>query len=219
MAHSHHGLLMPSPSFSVVFPGATQTGESITIPKSSLPTLTALAINSGDQLSAGLLLALRAYYQPSKRQADKDTSLVADEPAALIGVWPGYRADALQFFLFRDATAIGDLVADRVGSATPLSADPVLVGRGGGNQWLQIGVPVTIAGRGGGNQWPSVVPQLALSGRGGGDDQLWLTFGGDLIDLYWSAHTTEKDLTGDEIDWFVALDLSLIHISEPTRRS
>lgn len=63
---------MPVPTLQDVFPGATQTAAAITIPKASLPTLTAAADNNGQQIFVGLILAAAKVLTTAARDADPD---------------------------------------------------------------------------------------------------------------------------------------------------
>lgn len=67
---------MAVPTLADVFgPAATQTATTITISKADLPTLTATATNSAQQLLAGILLKAGQYLTPEKHDADPDAKI------------------------------------------------------------------------------------------------------------------------------------------------
>jgi len=128
------------PTLGNVFPGATQTVTAVTIPKTALPTLTARSVNSGDQIAAGLLLALLRFYTPSRRVADSDVSLVVQElvPAIDTFTTPPQLVESLTVLLFRPAT-IPQLTADAMaGAIAPPPTSPPLV---------EIEVPANVSGQ------------------------------------------------------------------------
>ncbi len=158
-----------------IFPGATQTPTEITIPKATLPTLTATATNGGDSLVVGLLLALSQVYDSRVLGA---TAPVLAEPLLPVLDWwtvPPTKVWTLAF-LFRQVTG----AEEWQGAAQmpePLSADPPLRGRGGGDV-APVLVPIApLGGRGGGAVAPVLVPIAPLGGRGGGDIALLLQIG------------------------------------------
>ena len=176
-----------------IFPGATQTETAITIPKATLPTLTATANNGGDALVVGLLLALSQVYDSRALGA---TAPVLAEPLLPILDWwttPPTKVWTLAF-LFRQVTG----AEEWQGAAQmpePLSADPPLRGRGGGDI-LPVLVPIAeLGGRGGGDILPVLVPIAELGGRGGGDVALLLQSGGD--DRTWLIEVTGGDWSID----------------------
>lgn len=77
-----------------LFPGATQDATSVTIPKSALTGLTAIASNKADQIWAGLTARATSVYTPIKRNGDslatpavagdKDVSVTAKLDGRLI---------------------------------------------------------------------------------------------------------------------------------------
>jgi len=72
---------MPEPTINDIFgAGATQTATSITILKADLPTLTAAAVNRGDQMFVALILRAQANLTVAARNLDLDRS-IAIEPA------------------------------------------------------------------------------------------------------------------------------------------
>jgi len=120
---------VPEPTLGSVFPGATQTVTAVTIPKTALPTLTARSANSGDQIAAGLLLALLRFYTPLRRVADSEVSLVVQELVPVLDTFttPPQLVEALTVLLFRPTT-IPELTADSVGAnaAPPTTTPPLL---------------------------------------------------------------------------------------------
>lgn len=67
---------MATPSITDVFgPGATQTIETVTLAKTDFPTLTASAVNNGQELWVGILLRASQTLNPTKRAADADVKI------------------------------------------------------------------------------------------------------------------------------------------------
>lgn len=64
-----------------LFPGATQTSTSITIPKAALPTLTPLAENKTEVLVAAIMIRLSQVFTQEAREADLDRSIVVERGA------------------------------------------------------------------------------------------------------------------------------------------
>lgn len=77
---------MAEPSLDQVFPGASQTLESIVIPKAALLTLIASEDNSADEVAAGLVLALGAFYTAARREADPAVSIAVGPIASRLEV-------------------------------------------------------------------------------------------------------------------------------------
>lgn len=182
------------PTLSEVFPGATQTGTSITIPKSALPTLTPTANNGGDALVVGLLLALVSVYDA--RTLGTIAPAVAVEP--VIPFWdywttPPTKVWTLSILLRQ----LGEAPEWRGADQFPqiLSTDPPLWGRGGGLDLMALSPYSALTGRGGGLDALMLVPGLALAGRGGGLDALVLAAGGD--DRTWLIEVTGGDWSID----------------------
>lgn len=155
-----------------IFPGATQTVSTVTIPKAALPSLTAQAANGGDAIVAGLLLALRSCYQAQLVGGDAP---IVVEP--LLPFWDYWTAPPTQVWglsvILRQQGAAPPFRADGVGVQT-FGADPALLGRGGGAIALGFQSAMPQRGRGGGGialGFQSTVPQC---GRGGGVDRLAL---------------------------------------------
>jgi len=67
---------MPQPTLAGIFPGATQNGTTVTIPKAALTGLTALADNNGDQIMAGFAAAALAYYTEIRRAGNPSVTPV-----------------------------------------------------------------------------------------------------------------------------------------------
>lgn len=67
---------MPVPTLQNVFgAAATQTATTITIPKASLPTLTAIADNNGQEVFVGIMLLAASYFTTAARDADPDRQI------------------------------------------------------------------------------------------------------------------------------------------------
>lgn len=160
-----------------IFPGATQTVSTITIPKAALPSLTAQAANGGDAIVAGLLLALRACYQA--QLVGGDAPIVVESLLPFWDYWtaPPTRVWGLSVIL-RQQGAAPPFRADGVGVQT-FGADPALLGRGGGAIALGFQSTVPQRGRGGGLVAAGLVATVPQRGRGGGVDRLTLPAGGD----------------------------------------
>lgn len=67
---------MAEPTLAQIFPGATQTATTITIPKTAFPLLGALAENRGDSIAVAILLRLKDFYTADKRATDPDVSII-----------------------------------------------------------------------------------------------------------------------------------------------
>lgn len=160
-----------------IFPGATQTSQTITIPKASLPSLTAQAANGGDAIVAGVLLALRDFYQA--RLVGGDAPLVVEPLLPFWDYWtdPPSQVWALSVIL-RQQGAAPPFRADGVGVQT-FGADPALLGRGGGAIALGFQSTIPQRGRGGGSVAAGLVAAAPAISRGGGVDRLMLPAGGD----------------------------------------
>lgn len=83
--------IMPQPTLSALFAGATQDVTSITIPKSALTGLTAIASNNADQIFAGLVNRAVAYYTPARRDGDSTATppVVGDKDVSIIAELDG----------------------------------------------------------------------------------------------------------------------------------
>lgn len=169
-----------------IFPGATQTVSTVTIPKAALPSLTAQAANGGDAIVAGLLLALRACYQAQLVGGDAP---IVVEP--LLPFWDYWTAPPTQVWglsvILRQQGAAPPFRADGVGVQT-FGADPALLGRGGGAIALGFQSTIPQRGRGGGSVAAGLVATVLQRGRGGGVDRLALP------------------TSGNEFRWLVALE-------------
>jgi|AntDeeMinimDraft_6_1070357.scaffolds.fasta_scaffold11791_2 hypothetical protein len=77
---------MPQPTLSDLFPGATQDITTVTIPKSALTGLTAIASNNADQIFAGLVARAIDYYTPARRDGDSTAvpAVVGDKDISII---------------------------------------------------------------------------------------------------------------------------------------
>lgn len=67
-----------------LFPGATQTSTSITIPKAALPTLTPMGDNKTEILIAAIAIRLSQVFTQAARDADPDRSIVVEQGAPRI---------------------------------------------------------------------------------------------------------------------------------------
>ena len=106
---------MAEAALTEIFPGATQDLNSVTIPKSSLATLTAASVNKGDAISAALLISLKNFYTAERRTAEPLTSIVAEvgRPSVDINFESGlnYLNRPLEFSLYSELN-LPDLDAD-----------------------------------------------------------------------------------------------------------
>lgn len=70
---------MPVPTLQEVFgPAATQTATTITIAKADLPTLTASATNTAQQLWVAVLLKARDFLTPTAKDGNPDQKVTID---------------------------------------------------------------------------------------------------------------------------------------------
>lgn len=70
---------MAVPTLADIFgPGASQTATSITISKADLPTLTASATNTAQQLLVAILLKAQAILNPTARDSNPDIKATID---------------------------------------------------------------------------------------------------------------------------------------------
>lgn len=67
-----------------LFPGATQTSTTITIPKSALPTLTALAENRAEALFAAMVIRANEVFTTTARDADPTRSISVERDSPRI---------------------------------------------------------------------------------------------------------------------------------------
>ena len=112
---------MAEPTLEDVFAGATQTLETVTIPKDSLSTLAPKVTNSGDQITAGILATLQKFYVPERRSRDPDVSIVADPAIQIPDLYSAdrpYHVFVLGFALFFESK-IPELRADLLGLPGP----------------------------------------------------------------------------------------------------
>ena len=112
---------MAEPTLEAVFAGATQTLETVTIPKDSLSTLAPKTVNTGDQVSAGILSTLQKFYVPELRARDPDVSIVADPAIQIPDLYSAdrpYHVFVLGFALFYESK-IPELRADLLGLPGP----------------------------------------------------------------------------------------------------
>jgi len=90
-----------------IFPGASQDSTMVMIPKSALPSLTAIAENRGEQLMAAIVLRAAAVFTEAARAADASRSIVVERGSTRIdrtfdslGNEAQWKSDPFEFQLF-----------------------------------------------------------------------------------------------------------------------
>ena len=71
---------MTSQSLETVFAGSTQTADTVTFLKSSLPTLANTPTHSAEGILAGIVLGAKQFYTEARRSEDPTVKLVGEEP-------------------------------------------------------------------------------------------------------------------------------------------
>ncbi len=69
---------MAEVTLSELFPGASQDSTMVTIPKSALPTLTALADNRAESLLAAIVIRANEIFTTTARDADPTQSITVE---------------------------------------------------------------------------------------------------------------------------------------------
>jgi len=69
---------MAETTLAELFPGASQDSTMIMIPKSALPTLTAMAENRAEALLAAIVIRANEVFTPAARDADPTRSVVIE---------------------------------------------------------------------------------------------------------------------------------------------
>jgi hypothetical protein len=108
---------MAERTLSEIFPGATQTAESLVIPKSALASLTPLSENRADSLIAAFLIQLKAVLGGDTFGADPDHSIVVS-PTIYERIEPD-EADRTKNWLNREIT----ITLRKPHTASPFDAD------------------------------------------------------------------------------------------------